>query len=339
MNRKRIGIVAILVVSCLATYSVWWWRLGHIVQDGMQRVIADASQAGWTIATGATSITGFPFALRLSVPQPEVAASKGDLWQGAPVTVIFSPFSPRHPHVIASGRYVFTLAGEAPRIVTIGIGESDLSFDRAGLSQLSVQLSGINGKISDGPEPEDVKGKALSLVLERLAMEPVPHQVASWHLAANVYDLLLPVDVYPGLGRHIASAKVEARLLGSLGKPPLKEALMAWRDDGGTVEIDGLSLEWPPLSLSGKATLALDGAMQPMLASNAAVRGLSPFLEALGQQGILQPQVLLMLKMALGLVIKPGANGEMELNVPLSIQERKLYLGPVTLFKFPELVW
>jgi len=68
------------------------------------------------------------------------------------------------------------------------------------------------------------------------------------------------------LGDTIEAASLQGKFMGALppGDPPT--ALAAWRDSGGTLEIQRASLQWGALALELSGTLALDKDMQPIAA-------------------------------------------------------------------------
>ncbi|HXP96720.1 MAG TPA: DUF2125 domain-containing protein, partial [Telmatospirillum sp.] len=168
---------------------------------------------------------------------------------------------------------------------------------------------------------------------------PVAHDVPSWGLRLSLDDLGLPDDPRLLFGPLISSVRLEAHLQGSVAGGPVEQALTAWRDDGGTVEIERLSVDWKPLALSGAGTLALDRDLQPMLASNCDIRGLFEAIDALSRSGVVRPQDAGMVKLIFGLMMKPDKNGAKTLSVPLTIQNRVLSVGPVKLFELPVLAW
>ena len=132
----------------------------------------------------------------------------------------------------------------------------------------------------------------------------------------------------------------EAQLRGPVdGKGPL-EALKAWRDAGGTLELRHFALDWGPLQISGNATLALDPNLQPEGAGTGEIRGFAETVDALVGQGLVKPDSGALAKAALGLLAKtPPGGGAKVLSIPLSIQRQTLYAGPFGLMKLPTIKW
>lgn len=320
-----------ILLIALGCYTLWWYQLAHSVRAGMDRWIAARTAAGWQVSTGQVTQGGFPFDLTVTLAAPSVVDPSGTGWQGPPITLVVSPFSPGQAHLSGPGRHALVLAG-GPIGVMVKDGTADLRFDRSGLVDGAAAFVGI---AADVPVSID----SLAVTVNRLSTDAADHAVASWGLSASLNGLALPQDPRLVLGHSISSARLELRLMGNLGAGALPQAVAAWRDDGGTVEIDALSLDWPPLGLTGKGTVALDRNMQPMLASSCTIRGLFDAVDSLSRAGTIRAKDAGMAKLVLGLLMKPGADGTKELTVPVGVQDRTLSVGPVPLMKVPEVVW
>ncbi len=120
---------------------------------------------------------------------------------------------------------------------------------------------------------------------------------------------------------------------------PLARAT-GWRDGGGTLQIGRFAIGWGPLGLNGSATLALDEHMQPMGTATAHIIGESQVLDALAASGVITPRTALATKAFLGLMAKePEGGGAPQVDVPLTLQDRKLAMGRIPVTVVPELVW
>ena len=325
-----LALAAILVVA-LGGYSLSWYQLAGSLRNGLDRWVAGRNATGWKIATGDVTVDGFPFVLRLSLPTPSVTDPEGDAWQGPPMTAVTTPFGPNRVHLTAAGRHSFTWAGGMPIEAEAKDLSADLVLDADGSAETSLDVT----QASVGTAHLD----RLMATVQRLSNGPADHTTPTWGLKAGVESLVLPNDPRLVLGRTIGSARLEVRLLGRVPPGPLRDGLAKWRDDGGTVDIDSLSLYWPPLGLTGSGTLALDHDMQPLLASRCTIRGLFGAVDTLTRDGIVHAKDAGVAKLILGLLMKPAADGVQELAVPVTLQNRALYVGPAHLMKIPEVRW
>lgn len=69
--------------------------------------------------------------------------------------------------------------------------------------------------------------------------------------------------------------------------------------------------------------------MRPLGAGTAKLQGLAPVLDRLVAKGQIRAPEASIAKIVLGLLAQPTANGSLEVSVPLTAQDGKLFLGPV----------
>jgi hypothetical protein len=323
------GFGILLVLA--AGYALWWHHLAQTARSALDHWLAERAALGWRVSTGAVRVDGFPRRIVFSLPNPSVEDPTGNAWQGPPLTVVLPLFSPQRPHLEAPGAHIVTMKGRAPITLSAQSASADLLFDGHGPSEVSLALSAISAGL--------LNLDRLDLRWTRLADGPVAQDVASWKLQLAMDNLRLPEDPRLIFGTLLPSLRLESHLQGSLPGGSLDQALTAWRDAGGTLEIDSLSVEWPPLALSGKGTLALDRDLQPMLASSCDVRGLFEAIDALVRGGIVRAKDAGMVKLVFGLLMKPDKSGAKTLSVPVTIQDHALSVGPAKLLDLPMVTW
>ncbi|MCH8237896.1 MAG: DUF2125 domain-containing protein, partial [Proteobacteria bacterium] len=184
-------------------------------------------------------------------------------------------------------------------------------------------------------------GEVLRLAIaDIIVSRPREKTEAAVDLSAKVESIQYGREPVPGLGRTTAGLDLEASVTGDLPERLDAEALAQWRDRGGTVEIRRLDIRHGPLAVEGDGTLALDGDMQPMGAFTFLVRGFLEALDRLREAGVIEEHPARLAKTVLGALARnPGGDGGGELKVPLTIQERWLYVGPVGIGRMPVLHW
>jgi len=139
------------------------------------------------------------------------------------------------------------------------------------------------------------------------------------------------------LGSKIDETALHVQLL---GKPPAvwdDAGLKAWREAGGTVNLNALSLQWGQLGLSGNGTLALDKDMQPEGAFTAHLTGYEQAIDSLAAAGWIKLSAASIAKLALGIASHPGPDGKLSVDTPLTIQNRRISAGAIKLGQVPEL--
>jgi hypothetical protein len=127
--------------------------------------------------------------------------------------------------------------------------------------------------------------------------------------------------------------------MGDIPAAPPAEALGRWSADGGTVELDHVSLEWAPMAMEAQGTLALDPAGQPLASLATRMRGFAPLMDRLAQAGAVPVETAAAAKTVLMLMSKPDAKGRPSVPVPVSLQDGGLYLGPARVARVPPVNW
>lgn len=329
--RSRVLISIILVALALA-YLAWWQFIASTMKDRFNALSAAAKGRGWTVDSGAVTADGFPFAVRLGLAAPGFSDGSGTVWQGPPASVTVRPWAPGRARVSLAGRHRLTIAGgETATDLTAAAADADLAFGPHGLESVALELAGLT--------VEGIEVGRAGLTLTRLAFAPAGFAEPSLALSLTASAIDLAAAPPPPMDRRLTTVSLAARVLGWLPAGPPKSAAEAWRSDGGTVEIEALTVDWKPLKLAGQGTLALDRDLQPILSSSCRIQGLGPAIDALAARQLIKPRDGAVAKLVLGLLARPAADGRPEVMVPLSVENRMLYVGPAALFKLPELMW
>ena len=299
---------------------------------------------GGEAAVGQIGVSGFPFEVRLRA----VTVRLGDPNAGTPwswttegLEAVIKPWAPFHVTVIPSGVQEVTLTldgrsqtlrGRAKRIkaaFTLGGGWPE---------DVMVTVEGLDLAGSGGPLRLDA-GSFRARLLES----------AGGNDETPVFNLVFDVN---GLGFAAASGLpfgdavnhigFSGRVLGPLDLArgfPAKDALAAWRDGGGTVAVSRLEAVWGPLGVRASGTLALDAAMQPIGAFIAKFKGFITGVEELRKRGLIRSRDAVTATLVLGALSRKDSDGKTSLNLSVTVQNRKLFAGPLPLMEIPEVRW
>lgn len=340
--RRRLWIFAIAVplLAVVADALLWHFAASRL-QAGLDDWVAAQRAAGWTVDMGDRATGGWPFSATLTVRdlvlqggEPEVPG--GLAWRPAqvvlrvpilhPATLEIGAAGAGHLRVADSPDIAYTAdhlraaiplrSGPVPN--TLDVHADDL---RLALPAGALSIDRLTAHI--GLKPEALQGQpAVSLALEMAKIE-------------------LPAAVPWALGPRIASLSLDAALNGPLSaNGGLTACATAWRDDGGSLEIERFDTVWGPLGLNATATLALDPQLQPMGAGTAHVQGYAETADALVAHGLMSRSAAIAAKALLSLLARtPDDGGPAEVDVPLSLQYRTLSMRQVPLVRFPELDW
>lgn len=305
------------------------------------------------------------------------ATISGLAWQAQRLSLSVSIWQPRKLIISASGaqslrlgpgldipfradslHLVFPLEAGFPRWSEFSLAHLRAGMPLAdGTASLTLQNLHIRGEL----HPAAPQGEAaITLAIRGQALRLPDHLLPDHLLPGNLLPGRLPIDGKPGspaaalswaLGPDIASFELDAHLGGPLprlttpGINPI-QAASQWRDGGGLVEIERLHLQWGVLTVTSSATLALDAQLQPMGTATLHMAGQAAALDAMVAATLLSPDAAQMAKTVAAMFAPPtgtaatmSPSGEPMVELPLSLQNRRLALRQFPLTRLPVLTW
>ncbi len=312
------------------------------VEQGFAATLAQYRAEGWTVEHGAARRTGWPFFAMLQVPDVHLAGGRtlvpgGVDWRAHDVQFGFALAQPRTVRIELAGQQNLHLLGrEIPftaDTMMLRVFVEPGVPPRTGVLETSMLRAGIGGG-------------ALVIGEGRIGWEMRPAATeaeTSLSTTLQLGNILLPVSQPRLLGETIARFEVEAALIGPL--PSARSSFMrrvgVWREEGGTVRVQRVDVQWGVAHATASATLALDEGLQPMGAANLRVADAARVLSALAADDLLPwhyvPQVMFALEQSRQTVTQE--DGLTVTEVPLTLQNRVLSMGGVTLLQLPELNW
>lgn len=343
-----IGVVGAAVIG--VAYTAYWFFLASNLKDGIGQWVAARAGAGVQVSQKRIEISGFPLAIRVIMTAPRIAysgfseADEGDRWEwrAKKLSAHMAPWNlgrisvdlaGEHALDIAAGRTRQSYQGKAAKLRVV----AELHGD--GLPA-SVRLSAEALTITIGRGAKFAAVGAAEVFAERLFPGKVTAKTPTFDLDVRIRGLKLPAGLRLPLGADVRQLNLLAKVLGPLEIPATVDAIGHWRDEGGIVEVERLETQYGPLYVRANGTLALDAAMQPVGAMTAKSRGFFETVQALRRAGHIRSRDAAMARLVLGVLArKPKGGGPASISLPLSIQERKLYAGPVRLMDMPLVKW
>jgi hypothetical protein len=332
-SRFRLPGVTWAVVAALVSYVVFWFVMAGQFRDSV-RTWAEGGD-GIGAAYSSLALGGFPFLVRLSVEDAELSQPGLWAWRGPRIVLEARPWSPWRVRVRAPGDFEIDLPGRAgPVTWKGGAGElsADVTFEGGRAGDIRIRISDFELSAAD----DRLFLASGSVRLHQLGGEDADHLTASADLRVEARDLQAPGD-FP-LGPRLDRLSLTARVMGGIGRGA--GALGAWRDKGGTVEVTDLTFDYGPLEARANGTVALDGDMQPVGVFTARIRGFFQTVDALKARGLIRARDALTAKMVLGVLARKADDGGPPiLSLAVTVQDRKVYVGPVALAEVPEVRW
>ncbi len=358
MRLRFLFLVGAVLGGLLAYYALWSHLIGRVEQAALDFVAAERQQ-GHLAEIGAMRRGGFPYRLSLRLegvslgekPQDgpngpmagwkleaDTAIAHLQLWNFQHV-VFELPGSQRLSWQDAAGQrhQISWQAQESARasLVTDPTG----AWQRVAIDLRKLRIHGQD-TISAVGSGAGAEAERIQIHLRREANQnsrDVALQITNLTLPTALDGPLAAVMNGP-LGRQVADLKLTGRLDGAWFGKDLAEKLRNWRDSGGVLECDTLSLRWGGLAIAGDASLALNKSFRLLGAMGGRLHGAAAGVDALVAIGRMKPEEGRAAKQALAAMEKPDAEGKPHLPLPITAQDGKLSIANVALFALPPLV-
>lgn len=346
MRRKiLIAVCGLLVLGC-ATGALHWYVVASRLESGFQAWVNERRTQGWSVRVGAVVRGGWAPAATLVVHDFEISGGEptipgGVAWFAPRLVLSVDLLDPWRVTILPEGLQALRL----PDGTSVSVVAETLTLGLSGGTapdRMVLDVSG-GGIRADLPKP-DGGLDAMTIEAAEGRLELLPTAAAGDKAASflfTVSGIRLPSGTRWPLGRHVEVVSAEGTVVGPLPEAaPPRAAATAWRDAGGSVEVQLQSLTWGPLSATGSATLALDEELQPMGAGTGHIVGYKGTFDALGSNGVLTHSAVKAAKALLSLMAGvPGGRERQSIDVPLTLQFRTLSMRQIPLALLPEVEW
>ena len=331
--------VAILLIAIFGAYSTFWFVVAGRIEDEVGQWAGSLRAQNLDLSWRTIRVGGFPLAFSVALSEARLR----DLAAAAPIGEFRVP----------------RLSGSAPpwNLRLWQLSASDGLSATANLAAGAVATLSAH-KVSGSVAVADDGGGTLWLSLTEPAVDTgmrfaardaelwfaLPAHQAQTHteravgVAADVRGMNLPSVPAP-FRNPVDEIAFGVTVMGPIPTGPARRAAEAWRDSGGTVELDHLALRWGPLGVTGSGTVALDADLQPMGGFSGAVEGYAELLKALVAAGQMRAGDARLAQLGLAMLAKAGPGGRPEIATSFTIQNGEMYLGPAKLGKAPRIVW
>jgi hypothetical protein len=353
MIRRPLLIVAVLVLVIGIAVNGGWYYARYLALEAVDDWVAAQRAQGVAFAWTGREVTGWPLRLDGLFVAPRAAMvtpNRRLTWRGPDAALRFYLLAPDTIDLAAPGHHTLRIEQ--------GDTQTDLALDAGDLvARAELAPGGLFRTLSAGGTdlrlagPEDAplaSARAVQIFWEQPpAREPAPGNLpASLRVAVRADALefapgVLPAVPVPILGNEIAVVRTSLTVNGAIDPyADVPEALAAWRDAGGTIDVERFEIAWGPVRMIAEGTAALDPDLQPEGAFTARVSGLAKLLTAMENARMIDARTAAIARITLAVLTRPAENGgPPEARVPLTIQNGQLSVGPVALLKLPTIVW
>ena len=320
-------LFGVLVIAAAATTGYWLWTASRL-RDGLEKWADQRRARGDALAWRKETVGGFPLSFRFVLADLSMAHGSAYRVVVPEIIGVASAWNLKRWHLAAPRGGSGTAQGiEAPIAAQSALGEVVLG-DRSSDVGLAIQRL----------QSEGATAGELITHFTVPSQEPRSHRDIGLIAAAQLYHLVLPKPVI-ALGNTIESLALNLAVMGRLPPEDWRQALAAWRDDGGTVEVRQAGLQWGSLWLEMNGTLALDHDLQPTAAMTASILDHDALIDAAVAAGTLSQKSGAVAKLALDLIARHQADGRMRLTAPVTLEDGELSIGRATIGRVPHIEW
>jgi len=335
------GVVGTIAIA-VAGYSGYWFLAAGEIGDRIDDWAEKQRAQGLEIEHDGTFVSGFPFRFEVTLKEPRVhdtrngwrwatgmLRAEASSWDFSEVTV----FPDRHNSV-----QVLLEGGEWHDIdARIDDGRLVVKVDEERrIREIAFDLRGTE---VDGVWPQQT-ARVGSLQANGLAIDDDGSGEEVLKTSIAVRDAVLPSDLAEGLGETLDFLDIDASVVGSIpSERGTNEAITAWRDGGGTLELNDFRVRWGPLGVESAGTIALDAAMRPIAALTADIIGYGDVIDALIMSNMIPLGDAFIAKVAFNMLAeKPEDGGPPVLRgVPVTAQDGTLSVATIKVAELPPL--
>lgn len=336
--RRIATVVLLLLLVLFGAYTALWFFIANRAADEVARWAARERQRGFDVSWDGLRVHGYPLAHRIEAGGVRFR----DLISGRAIEA-------RVPliHATAFPWNFRSWAIDAPDGFAATAGP-------AGAPQATLAAQAISGRIVTDPEGgaaitldlHDPVFEAGGRIAARTAMisiatprePPRTHAEPALNLTFEAHDLQIPQAPPPFRGT-LEGLALDLTVLGAIPDLPPRQAAAAWRDAGGTIEVEKLAARSGDLAVTGTGTLALDRELQPEVAFSGSVQGYDRLIAGLAEAGIVPQGGSMLARLGLSLLARPGQEGPPQIRTSFTIQNGEMTLGPLRLGRLPRIAW
>lgn len=335
----RLGLaIAILFVAASGAYGAYWVIVAGRIEDGIAQWAGSLPAQNLDLSWRAIRVGGFPLAFRVELNDARLRDRATAPTAELRVPLLSGSARPWNLllwHLTALDGLNATASLADGAVATLAARAVSGSVAVANEGGATLWL-GLNVLSADVGGRLAARGAGLWLVLP--AHKPQTHSEPAIGVALELRELILPTVPVP-FRNPVDEVAFGVTVMGAIPTGPPRRAAAAWRDSGGTLELDHLALRWGTLRVTGSGTVALDADLQPIGAFSGAIAGYEELMTALVAAGRMRAGDARLARLALAMLARTGPDGRPEIATSFTIQDGEMYLGPAKLGKAPRIVW
>lgn len=333
MIGKRKKILMSFFLFFTISITAWFTLLHygtHWLEGRIVIAIERLKKKGYIISYSSLNLSGNPLSIQATLENPSIKAPQGITeWQGQEINIYMRPWERSTLRCFFPG--VQKLVVSQPLSVPLGTlhlegaqGRLLLTSDGA-LENVVFTVEHLSSFLGEVPQPLSLKGVSLNV---SQMTDPLNLKLSLSAQLINVEKLL---NKEPQ--EHPLIMTFLADLSGFKPQLPFPKTLEEWRDGGGVLEVRLLKIDWPPILAEVEGTLTLDEEMYPLGSFSSRISGYREALNDMMELGWIKKKRATVAIFMLDLFSSSNEKGEKQLKAPITLQNKKLSIGPAPLLK------
>ncbi len=330
LNRKIVyaGLLFLCALFFIGWFLVYEFGVKEL-EKNLVHVEKNLKEKGYTISYDKVSISGNPLLLKLSVINLYVKDSRGLLeWNGPEVEVRAKPWNITNLTCYFNGLHKLKVPQAMP--FPLGVLEfkgAEANFDLTSegkLEEAKVSVSHISSLLGDKAQPVYLTNTFVN------AQNITKPSELSFRFSTEGQNFEAVLGLKPF--EHPFKLKIEAKFSGYEPKT-LPTSLEEWRAGGGILDVSELNITWLPLLIDAKGTITLDKELYPLGSFSSDIIGYQDALRDMVKLGWVKKKKARNAFYVLELLSVPDEEYGRRLTIPITLQNKRLSVGPVPLIK------
>ena len=337
---SRRALVILLPVVVVVVFAGAWAAAARFIAGAIDTWAAEQRRHGVEVSWQTLEFDGFPVRLNGAMAGARLAGDADGVtwsWTPPPLDLRFFPLSPRTVQVDAPGPHAIAVASPINSADLLAVAETAtarVSAPRDINDILTTDLDIAGLTVAD--QVTGLTAAARRVQLSTVAATASPLVVDT---VGQILDLELPADLGTlPLGDTVSAVAFNTTLTGDIPTSPTEDQIARWQASDGRLTINAVDVVWGPMNATGAGAVALDAALQPAGELTLSVSGLEATITAFEQAGMIDDNAASLARLVLLALARPGPNGN-TVELPLTIVDRQVSLGPVPLLILPRIVW
>lgn len=322
----------------LTGYSLFWLYAANRLESEIAAFFDQLEHKGFHIAAAEPGLSGFPFDINLQFDGLEITNPK-DQWQwiGQDLTVNATPWQLNRLHIHPNGTQQISILTPDERIrLTLQASDSKITLGRDEEKGDFASITAKGLEVSDQDHRYNFGFSQLAVTGSMQDPRDRDLHLNGLKMSLSASGIRLPNQNQLPLGSMIAALDFDISMPSGVPLNTDEEALDAWQQVGGTLEIEKFMIQWGQFGGHISGALTLDDSHRPDGILEAELANLPQTLLGFADKGLLDKKQAGIAAAAIQFFsVKQNRQGQPVISLPIHLTKGGVMLGPVRLAVMP----